>query len=291
MEQSPNMIAGKDFTAEPVFPNSDFSLRSIDLSTGVSMEYVECGETNNDVIIFLHGWLDSWYSWSQVVGQFTDRYHVFVPSLRGHGLSSKPDTSYSMKEHALDLRAFMDQLGIASSSFVGHSMGAVICQQLGFDVPNRVEKIVLVGGAANITKNRPVTELVDLVSTLQDPVDQTMVKEFVQSLFYRDFSDNIFFVDRLVREELLVEAVTWRNGLDSIMAVDNRPDLPRIKSPTLVIWGDQDQLFSEQDQTDLIEGIPNSELLIWENVGHAMQWEDPQRMVRDVREFLSLSAH
>ena len=124
MEQSPNMIAGKDFTAEPVFPNSDFSLRSIDLSTGVSMEYVECGETNNDVIIFLHGWLDSWYSWSQVVGQFTDRYHVFVPSLRGHGLSSKPDTSYSMKEHALDLRAFMDQLGIASSSFVGHRLGA-----------------------------------------------------------------------------------------------------------------------------------------------------------------------
>ena len=180
----------------------------------------------------------------------------------------------------------MDQLGISKSSFIGHSMGSVISQRLAIDFPNRVEKIILVGSVANITKNEPLGGLADVVATLMDPIDQTMVKEFVESLFFNDFSDNMFFVDQLTREELLAGSNTWVKGLHGLLSVDNRAELHLISAPTLIIWGDQDQLFSRQDQADLIEGIPNAKLLVWENIGHAMQWEDPKRMTMDIKAFL-----
>lgn len=257
----------------------------IALDNGLTLEYVEQGRSDGPVVIFVHGWLDSWYSWQQVLERFPYRYHAYAVTMRGHGLSDKPDTGYLMPDYAADLVDFMDKVGIDEAHCVGHSMGTTICQQLAISYPDRVLSLTLFGAVADAAGNPVLQSLVEFVNSLTDPVDQDMVREFVESLFIGERRDPLF-VDRLVREELLVTARTWRLGLDGLLQFDSTSRLPEIMVPTQVIWGDKDQLFSVDDQETLISGIPDAKLIVWDNVGHAMQWEQPWRAALDIHKFL-----
>lgn len=265
-------------------PYIEVKFNRIDLTTGVTLEYVEKGRTSGEVVIFIHGWLDSWYSWQQVLNKFPKKYHSYAITMRGHGLSDKPADGYKMQDYASDIHAFMNQLSIKKAHLVGHSMGTTIAQQFAISFPERVKKIVLLGAIANAAGNSVLQSIKGLVDGLTDPVDQDLVREFVEGLFI-NMGDPLF-VDRLVREELLVTANTWHKGLGGLLVFDARNQLHRIKAKTLVIYGDGDQLFSLKEQKDLLDGIPNSSFLIWKNTGHAMHWEDPVRAVADISDFL-----
>jgi|AVFP01.1.fsa_nt_gi non-heme chloroperoxidase len=261
------------------------------LPTGVTLEYVERGWANGPPVLFIHGWLDSRKSFQQVINRFPLYYRSIAPSMRGHGLSDKPASGYLMSDYAADVVALMDELNIERAHFVGHSMGTAIAQQIAISNPERVDCMVLLGGAANIADN-PVLgdpEFVDFINGLSDPVDQGLVQEFVESLFIQP--GDPLFVDLLVREELLVTANTWIAGLAGLLDFNSIPDLSSIQAPTLIIFGDQDQLFSLADQQDLLDGIPNAWLRIWPETGHAMHWENPTRAAMDINRFLWRCGH
>jgi non-heme chloroperoxidase len=261
-----------------------FEFDRIELDTGVTLEYVERGRDDRPAVIFIHGWLDSMYSWEEVLRQFPAGYRLIAVTMRGHGLSDKPLNGYQMSNYAEDLLAFMDQLQIAKAHLVGHSMGTTIIQQFATENPDRVGRIVMFGGVADAAGNEVLQSILPLVEELNDPVDQDLVREFVESLFIRPGTP--IFVDRLVREELLVTARTWQLGLQGLLDFDSRPVLHLIEARTLVVYGTDDQLFSMDDQLDLVNGIPNARLLLWEGVGHAMHWEDPARAVSTIHKFL-----
>ena len=77
-------------------------------------------------------------------------HRVLVPDLRGRGLSDKPASGYSVRQHAQDLVAFLDYLGIKRVIIGGHSFGAFVAMYLGAYFPERVEKLVLFDVAAHL---------------------------------------------------------------------------------------------------------------------------------------------
>jgi pimeloyl-ACP methyl ester carboxylesterase len=64
---------------------------TIRLATGPRLHYAEHGLPNGDPIVFLHGWPDSWFSFSLVVPLLPSRLHALVPDQRGFGESDRPD--------------------------------------------------------------------------------------------------------------------------------------------------------------------------------------------------------
>ena len=117
------------------------------VGTGVRLHFVEQGDPTGQPIILLHGYSDSWVSWTQVLPLIDRKYHVYVPDLRGHGESDRPAIGYTFPDFAGDVIAFMDAKGIKKATIVGHSMGSFVAQHVATMAPERVEQLVLVGSA------------------------------------------------------------------------------------------------------------------------------------------------
>ena len=102
---------------------------TIDLSTGVQVHYAEQGDREGEAVVFLHAYVDSWFSYSQVLPLLSRCYHAVVPDQRGPGDSDKPVCCYTADDYAADVDAFMKALG----------SGGLIAQRVALDYPHRVK--------------------------------------------------------------------------------------------------------------------------------------------------------
>src|SRR5688572_4752201 len=102
-------------------PNSIEFATTLLLSTGVRLHYAERGDREGEAIIFLHGYSDSWFSFSRVLPLLSPSYHAIALTQRGHGDSDKPECCYTVDDFAADVDAFMDAVGIERATVVGHS--------------------------------------------------------------------------------------------------------------------------------------------------------------------------
>src|SRR5688572_21082546 len=129
--------------------NEPIPVKTINLSTGVKLEYIEQGDPNGVPVILLHGFPDSWRSYEQVIGYLPKSLHVFAISQRGHGNSDKPTAGYFPKDFAADIAAFIKAHKLPPAVIVGHSMGASITQQFVVKYPELVLGFVLEGAMAS----------------------------------------------------------------------------------------------------------------------------------------------
>lgn len=99
---------------------NEVKFATADLATGVRLHYAEQGDPNGESIIFLHGYSDSWFSFSRVFPLLSPEYHAFALTQRGHGDSDKPECCYTLDDFAADVDVFMEAVGIESATLVGH---------------------------------------------------------------------------------------------------------------------------------------------------------------------------
>ena len=116
----------------------------VKLETGIQMHYAEQGDTAGMPIILLHGYSDSWFSFSPVLPLIPDTYRVFALDLRGHGLTDKPTTGYGMDEMAGDVVAFMKLHGLENVTVIGHSTAGYVAQHVAAAAPERVVRLGLI---------------------------------------------------------------------------------------------------------------------------------------------------
>ena len=82
-------------------------LRNAGLPDSLRLHYAESGNPAGPAILFLHGWPDSWFSYSRVLPLLPDRYRALVPDQRGFGESDRPEWGYGIPDLAADLIAFL----------------------------------------------------------------------------------------------------------------------------------------------------------------------------------------
>ena len=253
------------------------------LTTGVQLHYAEQGDSAGHPIILLHGYTDSWFSYSRVLSSFPLTYHTYALSQRGHGDSARPASGYTMPDFAADVVAFMDVMGLTQATLVGHSMGSLVAQQVALDAPERVVRLILVGSATNM-RSEDVLQLQQAVNTLDDPVPAVFAREFQASTIYHPVPGD--FLDRAVAESLKLPARVWRAALAGQLAADYTAQINRIQMPTLVLRGDHDTIFPQAAQDALVAGLPNAILRVYPETGHALHWERPGEFVRDLEDFI-----
>ena len=109
--------------------------RSVKLRTGVTLDYAEQGNPAGLPVVLLHGYTDSWRSFTRVLPHLSLSLRVFAPSQRGHGDSDRPIGGYAPKDFSTDLAAFLAAFGLPRAVIVGHSMGAYVAQRLRSIIP------------------------------------------------------------------------------------------------------------------------------------------------------------
>lgn len=254
----------------------------IRLGNGITLRYVELGEPQQETLILLHGYTDSSRSWQQTVAILQQSYHLIIPDQRGHGDSEKVSCCYAIPDFANDIVLLMDALAVQSATIVGHSMGSFIAQHLALTQPQRVKKLVLIGSAAKSAANQTLIYIWNLVQTFTPPLPESFIAEWTANPTPVDSN----FLNPVKQETSQVPIATWQHAGQALLSHDPSALLPAIKIPTLIIWGDQDSVFGEADQTQLRAALPTAIFKTYPGIGHNVQWEQGQRVAEDIKTFV-----
>ena len=244
---------------------------------GANIYYQSHGdEQQRPPIVLIHGsTIDSHTDWDSIALELARHHKVFAPDCRGHGRSSNPNMSYSFKELAEDVAAFVHAMGYERAHIIGHSNG---------------------GNVALVT----LVEHPDIVQTCTPQAANAYVTRY---LIERE--PKVFDPERVARE-----APGWMNEMINLHGKGNGKDywrellwltmkeiisepnyspadLARVDRPTLVIMGAEDSVNAPDEHAQYIaNNIPNAELWIPEKTGHNVHFERQEEWVAKVLDFL-----
>ena len=265
---------------------NDVHFAMVSLSTNVTLHYAERGDRAREAIIFLHAYVDSWFTFSRMLPLLSSEYHAFAPDQRGHGDSDKPECCYAVDDYAEDVDAFMEAVAIDEATLVGSSSAGMIAQRVALDYPHRVSRLMLIGSPTTLANNEGVRELgEEMLAALDDPVSPEYVREFQESTIHHPVSEEFFA--GLVSESLKVPARVWRDYWDGVLlTADDTARLSGIDAPTLILSGERDALLPREEQERTAAAIPDATLKVYPDTGHAVAWERPEWVVRDLEAFM-----
>ena len=266
-----------------VTTNSHVPVKTVVLPNNIQLEYVEQGNAKGMPVILLHGFTDSWYSFSRVLPYLPPDLHVFAVSMRGHGNSTRPVTGYQPRDFASDVAAFMKAMRVGPAIIAGHSFGSLVAQQFAIDYPRQTRGLVLVGSFANVSANPALKDLKAVMEQLTDPIDPKFIEEFQKSTLSQAVPDT--FINTVVQESLKVPAFVWKSAMEGFLPVNNTVALRKFNKPTLILWGAKDGLCPRADQDELNKAIKGSQLFEYENAGHGLHWEEPEKFAFDLLAF------
>jgi len=253
-------------------------------------------------LVLVHGaWAShEWWRWQ--VPALARRYQVISPDVRGHGQSSPLRTAYSVNGFAKDLDLILQGIGAHEAVLVGWSMGGIISLEYGLNYPSKVKALILIAtrGHRNPKLKRRII-LQYLQARLSLLMDFTAPRKYDRAS--GDFPGQKIWLEREV--EKMLSPTASKEVYDWVMAdITNNPrenyfevarsiwnwgagkQLKGLKAPTLIMVGDKDPQTPPHFSRLLHATIPNSRLVIVEDASHCLPLERPERVNREIIEFL-----
>jgi pimeloyl-ACP methyl ester carboxylesterase len=270
---------------------------------GDRVAYRDAGR--GEVLVLIHGMAGSSESWQPVFSRLARRYRVIAPDLLGHGLSAKPRTDYSLGAFAAGLRDLLDELGINAATLVGHSLGGGVAMQFIYQHPEYCQRLILISsgglgpdvGVILRLLSAPGAELVlpliapppllRIGNTLRSWLAAAGVRSARGAEIWKAYSS---FADRGTREAFLR---TLRSVVDyrgQTVSALNRLHV-RSEVPTLLIWGDQDQIIPVEHAYEAQNVRAGSRLEVLPGIGHFPQVESPAEVTEVIEAFLATSTN
>ncbi len=270
------MIPSSPHFALPQLP----PLRSIQVF-GQTIKYYDHGQ--GEPLLLVHGLGAEADVWAYCLEPLSQSHRVIAPDLLGFGRSSKPLINYRLATFVEMLDRFLQALALPRVSLVGNSMGGWIAASFAIHFPERVSQLVL-NDAIGIVRGS-----VEIPIDLRPSSVQNM-REVLEFMFY----DKSHVTDGLV--ELAYEFHLERNDgptiasvLENIRLKLDRLDeqLDRLKTPTLLVWGDSDQVSPLSVAKAYAQLIPQARLEVIPQCGHIPPLEKPAELVERIARFLA----
>ncbi|MFQ5821681.1 MAG: alpha/beta fold hydrolase [Candidatus Heimdallarchaeota archaeon] len=229
-----------------------------------------------------------------MVQELSKSFKIVLFDSRGAGRTDVSDKRYTIKLFADDTASLMDALGISRAHVFGVSMGGAIAQELVLNHPEKVEKLVLCSTSCGGTKSVPASE--EVLGTFKADRSELSPEEIyrrgVPLLFTEDFiqknSDLVeLFIQRVLKAP--ISNISFMRRLDAVGEFDTWDRLPQIRAPTLILHGKRDILVPPENGSILAEAIPNAKLVYFEKSAHALIYEEMEKMIHVLLDFLAES--
>lgn len=256
--------------------------RTVILQDGLSLNFAETNSKASNVVLFVHGYADSWVSYEPLMRVLSTDFRCIALDLRGHGDSDKTFCCYSLDDYVHDLKLLHDALNLGLVVLVGHSMGGFIVQKYAHLYPNDVSKLILISSSTKAVGNVVLSSLLDVVDNVADPVDEKFIREF-QSV---DAPVPSGFMEKIISESKKMPARIWKITLHKLLEMDNTDLLDEVKAKTMVVRGGGDVIFSKCEQDELFLRIHGSQFVVYK-AGHAVHWEVPEQLGADIVKFIA----
>ncbi|MFH1388784.1 MAG: alpha/beta hydrolase [Patescibacteria group bacterium] len=232
-----------------------------------------CDESKETLLI-LHGWQCNITSWTQVAVELSKQINVMLLDLPGFGQTQEPSTAWEITDYADFVEEFIKKLELTNLTIMGHSFGGRIALILA--PKNLCDKLILVDSAG-----LPIKDLKAKILLMATKVGKPILK-----LLPRKYSK--IFLDLIVSADYK-NSGTMLKTFKKIVLPDLSNYTKKITVPTLIIWGDRDEMLSLKHAKRFKKLIPNSTLRIIWGAGHNPHLEKPEKFVELIREELRVT--
>jgi pimeloyl-ACP methyl ester carboxylesterase len=266
--------------------------KTVSLPDGITLAYIDTGNPSGPAVVLIHGYTDSARDWVPVLPYLSKRFRLILVDIRGHGKSSKPECCYSRLDFAYDIKLLLDALAIRQADVVGHSLGSIIAQTFAEYWPERTDRVVLIsstGGRPPGLTEPPQFDFAAEIRKLKDPIDPD--SPFMIAWWSSPTPVNPDFIRRQRQDSAAIPLNVWLAVLDQALPTatiyaDLQSTLPRLKAPTLLIWGSKDPIMDEPMRKTLRDALPGAQVKVFEGFGHNPFWEDPPAVAGVINKFL-----
>jgi pimeloyl-ACP methyl ester carboxylesterase len=268
----------------------DAMKKSVALPDAERLAYVDMGSPDGTPVVLIHGYTDNARDWVPLIPYLSKSLRLIVVDIRGHGRSDKPECCYTRVDLAYDLKLLLDALHIERADIVGHSLGSIIAQTFAEVWPERTRQVVLIsstgGHKAGSPPPAPKFDYAAAIRALKEPIDPE--SPFMIEWWASPTPVDADFLRRQRRDAAAIPLRVWLAVLDqALIDTDLQRTLPRLKAPTLLIWGSQDPLMEEEVRQTLIAALPQAEVKVFAGLGHNPFWEEPAQCAAVINEFLT----
>ena len=263
--------------------------RKATLPDGIKLAYLQMGDPRGTPVVLIHGYTDSARDWVPMLPYLPKRFRLILVDLRGHGQSSKPDCCYDLYDFAYDIKLLLDQLHVRKADIVGHSLGSLVAQRFAETWPQRTNRVVLISSTGGRNPCEPASrrqfDFAAQIRALKAPLKAD--SPFMIEWWSSPTPVNREFIRREREDAAKIPLRVWRAVLDQALTnPDLRTMLPRLKAPTLLIWGSRDPIMGPEDRASLRAGLPHAQVKIFKGLGHNPFWEQPRKVAAVIARFL-----
>ncbi|MFP3172598.1 MAG: alpha/beta fold hydrolase [Acidilobus sp.] len=237
---------------------------------GTSIYYEVLGE--GEPLVLIEGLGYAHWMWVEQ-RSLSEHVKLVIYDNRGVGLSSKPKGPYTMNDFTNDLEDLLDALSIEKAFLWGVSMGGMIAMHFAVNHDKRVKGLVL--GETNFgTSSLPPSQ--EALNVLLRPPSSELDRkrsliERMKVAFSDDFvRNNMAKIEQLaeLRMQFEEDPEAYKSQLAAVLTFDFKDRLKDIRSPTLIVTGDQDKVVNPMNSYIMNQLIPNSKLVILKGAGH-----------------------
>lgn len=274
-------------------------------SQGIKLHYVEAGDRNRPLILCVHGFPECWFSWRNQLQEFSSKYWVVAVDLRGYGSSDKPPgrSSYQVDNMIEDLRQLVGALGKEKCILMAHDWGAVLAWRLVIQYPDLFTGHISMNGphpgvfGKHLRNSFKQIRMSWYIYFFQMPWIPELVFRAqdlaVLTQMYRGPKND---VDKYPDE--VIEAYKYYFSQDgawtppinyyrNIDFADDSTKIPKVKVPTLIVWGTEDMALDRRLADLAAEECVFARVKYVEGATHWVQQDNPKVVNKLVWEFLN----
>ena len=268
---------------------SDLTVKALTLASGDQLVYAENANLTAEPLLLIHGFGGNKDNFTRIADELGS-YHLIIPDLLGFGESSKPmSADYRSEAQATRLHELLQAKGLASNIHVGgNSMGGAISVAYAAKYPNDVKSLWLIDSAGfwsvGVTKSLENATLEHNPLLINKTEDIYNLYNFVmyKPPYIPKSVKAVFAQERIANKELDAKI------LEQIVTdtVEERAKvIAEYDIPTLVTWGDKDQVIKPETVNVIKEIIPQTQIIMMKDVGHVPMIEAVDETAEDYKAF------
>ncbi|HMQ30527.1 MAG TPA: alpha/beta hydrolase [Chloroflexaceae bacterium] len=229
-------------------------------------------------VLFLHGWLGSWRYWYPTIQVISEHFRTYSFDFWGFGDSQRKQTQESIQAYSDQVIRFLDALGIDRVMVVGHSMGGMVALKTALSYPDRISRVATVGAPIDGDSLSWLLKLTDRPFFADAFARMPWLRRYLFRFFLGETTDPA--VSEMIDDSVKSSANTLRYAVSSMWRTDLRPELARLRVPTLIVHGGRDDIVNP-NQADLFEPFPVAQVVTMPRSRH-FPFLDEAEMFNDV---------
>jgi len=267
----------------------------VTLPEGTRAHMRDRGPRDAPALVLIHGSNASLYTWEPWAKRLSDTFRVVTLDLPGHGLTGAvPNRDYTQEGMVKFIDEVAGILGLHRFAIGGNSMGGRASVLFTITHPERVTHLVLVDAGGLPTKQVEPTPLAYRLMGI--PIANRLLLHITPRSLVVDGLNGAIVHKDIIGDEMIDrywdfirmdgtrEATITRGRIRDKRI---RDDIPNIKTPTLILWGEDDHTIPVEAAYAFHAAIAGSKLIAYPNTGHVPQEEVADQSAADVRAFLS----